>query len=174
MDRMELLITAEEISQKIASVAAKLNVKYAQEELTLIMVMKGAFCLTADLMRCLKMPCILEFIQASSYGAHGTQRGELSLSGFEALDLLNKNVLVVDDIFDSGATLGRILEHLQKQHPKTLESLVLLNKKVAQPRRFAPDYSLFDIDDHFVIGYGLDYKEYYRGLPGVYSLTQEG
>ncbi|MES2122956.1 MAG: phosphoribosyltransferase family protein, partial [Chlamydiota bacterium] len=145
MDKIELLITAEEISQKIAAVAAKLNAKYAEEELTLVMVMKGAFCLTADLMRCLKMPCILEFIQASSYGERGTSRGELSLSGIDSIDLSNKNVLVVDDIFDSGNTLAQILEQLRKKHPKTLESLVLLNKKISRPRPFAPDYSLFDI-----------------------------
>lgn len=168
MRELELLISAEEISQRISSAAHELNAKYKDEQLILVMVMKGAICLAADLIRKLTIPCALEFVQASSYGHRGAERGELSISGLEPLDLHGKNVLVVDDIFDSGNTLCQIVEQISEKRPKKIESLVLLNKAVPKKSNYLPDYILFDIENHFVVGYGLDYKEHYRGLPGVY------
>jgi len=167
---LQVLIKPEEIAQKIVAVGKKLDAEYAGKELTLIMVMKGAICLVADLIRQLSIPCSIEFIQGSSYGQKGTKPGALTLFGIEELKLAGKDVLLVDDIYDSGKTLTEIVRRLKEKHPATLKSLVLLNKKVPRETPYLPDYILFDIEDRFVVGYGLDYKEHYRNLPGVYAL----
>lgn len=166
---LELLISAEEIQRKIGAIAPLIDAYYAGEELTIVMVMKGAICLTADLIRALKTPTTLEYIRASSYGHRGTQKGELVLSGVDELDLESRHVLLVDDIFDSGETLGEIATQLKKKGPKSLKTLVLLSVTTGATRSL-PDYTLFHIEKVFVVGYGLDYKEHYRGLPGIYAL----
>ena len=172
MDKLELLISQDEIQEKVIEAAQAIDAEYAGQELTIIMVMKGAICITADLIRELKTPCDIEYVKASSYGHRGTKRGELKITGIEDLDLTTRNVLVVDDIFDSGETLTGIIAALQKKNPKSLKTLVLLYKKVHREIDYIPDYVLFDIDNYFVIGYGLDYKEYYRGLPGIYYFKE--
>ncbi len=168
---LELLIAEEEIRQKIAAVARKLDAFYAGEELTIVMVMKGAFCFTADLIREMKTPFTIETIRASSYGNRGSERGELSIDGMEALDLTSKHVLLVDDIYDSGKTLSLIVSKFEEQGPKTLRTLVLLSKKVQKLTTYIPDEILFEIENTFVVGYGLDYKEHYRGLRGIYKMS---
>ena len=169
MDNIELLISQEEIKNKIADVARVIDGHYQSEKLVIVMVMKGALCIAADLIRELKTPCTIEYIRASSYGQNGgMKRGELTIQGLEALDLSSKNVLLVDDIFDSGETVSQIVAKIKEKNPKSLKSLVLLKKQVERDVAYTPDYVLFNIENLFVIGYGLDYNEYYRGLPGVY------
>lgn len=170
--KLHPLIGQEEIRQKVAQIGKQIDQDYAGEELTMIMVMKGSICLVADLIRQIHIPCAIEFVKASSYGHRGTQKGELSLTGLEEVDVQNKHILVVDDIFDSGVTLSQIISFLKHKNPKSLKSLVLLNKKLEREVDYRPDYVLFEIDNHFVVGYGLDYKEHYRGLDGVYRLSQ--
>jgi hypoxanthine phosphoribosyltransferase len=131
------------------------------------MVMKGAIHLTADLMRKITVPCMLEYVRASSYGL-GMVSGELTLQGIEGLFLQGKHVIIIDDIFDTGKTMTAIKEKLLLQQPASLKTLVLLLKNRPRTIISAPDYVLFPIEDEFVIGYGLDYQERYRGLPGVF------
>ena len=170
---LELLISEEAILTKISEIGKRLDADYKGKELTIVMIMKGAICLVADLIRHIHVPCSLEFIQGSSYGQRGTKRGELSVFGLEKINLAKKHVLIVDDIFDSGATLSEVMSRLKLQEPKSLRSLVLLSKKVPRKTDYVPDYVLFEIEDRFVVGYGLDYKERFRGLPGVYALMME-
>lgn len=172
-ENLELLISPEEISHKLQEVADKINEEYQHEELTILMVMKGAICLSADLIRYLHVPCTIEYMRASSYGQKGTVRGEVKITGTDHLDLASKNVLVVDDIFDSGSTMTAIVEHLQEKQPKSLKTLVLLLKNVPRQTSYLPDYTIFEIENRFVVGYGLDYKEYYRGLPGIYAFIND-
>lgn len=171
-ENMELLISQEEITQKLQQTAQALEAEYQGEELTIVMVMKGAVCVAVDLMRELNLSTDLEYIKASSYGQKGEQRGELTITGLERLNLKDKNVLVVDDIFDSGLTMERIVAKLAEKQPKSLKSLVLLMKNVSHATTYRPDYVLFDIEDRFVIGYGLDFKEKYRNLKGVYAFKK--
>ena len=126
----------------------------------------------ADLIRHLEIPFQLEFVKAQSYGQRGTKPAALTLMGFEDFDLTDKHILLVDDIYDSGRTLKAAKQNLLSKHPKTLKTLVLLRKKIpVKEREETPfDYVCFDIEDHFVVGYGLDYKEYFRGLKGIYQL----
>jgi hypoxanthine phosphoribosyltransferase len=168
MDNIELLISQDEIKSKIADFARMIDAQYQGEELMIVMVMKGAICITADLIRELKTPCTVEYVRASSYGQRGKKRGELKIFGLEELDLSSKNVLLVDDIYDSGETLSQIVSKLKEKNPKSLKSVVLLAKNIDRDVAYTPDYALFNIENQFVIGYGLDYKEYCRGLPGVY------
>lgn len=165
---MKLLISSEEIAAKISEVALQIDRDYQGKELTIVMVMKGAVCVTADLIRHIQTPFTLEYVKASSYGKNGTSRSELMVQGLNQLDLAGKEVLVVDDIFDTGHTMAALLSCIQEKKPKTLKSLVLLVKNVPRTINYLPDYTLFTIENHFLVGYGLDYKEYYRGLPGVY------
>lgn len=169
-EKGDLLISYDQITRKIAEIAREIDAEYMGEDLTIVMVMKGALCLTADLIRHLNTPTTLEYIKASSYGHRGKDRGDLEVFGLEDLNLELKNVLIVDDIFDSGQTLSQIVVKLREKGPKSLKTLVLLSKKVERETKYVPDHVLFDIDDLFVIGFGLDYKEHYRGLPGIYAI----
>jgi hypoxanthine phosphoribosyltransferase len=133
------------------------------------MVLKGALCLAADLIRELDIPLDVEFVQCSSYGARGTQRGELQIFGLERLQIHNRDVLIVDDIFDSGHTMHTLVEALSQKKPHSIKTCVLLEKQgVHKVTDMKPDYVLFGIENLFVVGYGLDFKERYRGLSGVY------
>jgi hypoxanthine phosphoribosyltransferase len=171
MSALRSLIEPHQIAAKIKEVADQIQADYAGKDLVLIMVLKGAICLVADLMRSLTLPLDLETVQASSYGSRGAQRGELHISGLDRLSVQNRDVLLIDDIFDSGYTLTTLLKHIQEKHPSSLKTCVLLNKTgVPKATAYRPDYVLFDIEDLFVVGYGLDFKERYRGLPGIYVL----
>jgi hypoxanthine phosphoribosyltransferase len=169
----ELLISEKSIIDKIAEVSVELDRDFQGNEITIVMIMKGAICLVADLIRHIKSPCSIDFIHCSSYGQNGTERGELSFFGMDRIDVKNKHVLLVDDIFDSGVTLSESVKRLKEQGPKSIKSLVLLTKNVPHKTDYRPDYTLFPIENRFVVGYGLDYKELYRGLPGVYAMVIE-
>ena len=164
----DLMISEESILRKIDSLALELDQKYQGQEVTLIIVLKGSICFAADLLRRMKTPVILETVQCKSYGQNGIARGDLTISGLESLDIKEKHVLVIDDIFDSGFTLTRVLNALESKKPKTLISAVLLSKQIDRESTIQPDYILFTIENHFVVGYGLDYKEHYRALRGIY------
>lgn len=172
-DKLEVLITPEKIHEKIKEIAVQIDKEFQNEELTIVMVMKGAICVSADLIRQLNTTTFLEYIKASSYGNNGANRGELKVIGLDKLDLESKNVLLVDDIFDSGTTMTSLVAQLKLKNPKKLKTLVLLMKKIPRETKYRPDYVLFDIDDHFVVGYGLDYKELYRGLPGIFAIVKK-
>lgn len=163
----QTLLSQEEIRQGIRQVAREIDRDFQGEEITVLAVLKGAMFVAVDLTRELDSPCTVECIKASSYGMGGTKRGELSITGLEKINLEGKNVLVVEDIFDTGATLSSIMGKLKELRPKTLRSFVLLMKDVEHLTNYRPDYCLFHIDDHFVIGYGLDYKEYWRNLSDI-------
>lgn len=162
------LISKEEIQQKIQKAAKQIDQDLNGEEVTILVVLKGAMFFAADLIREIDSFSTVECIRASSYGMGGAKRGALTIQGLEKVDLAEKNVLVVEDIFDTGVTLSTIMNKLKECQPKTLRSVVLLMKNIEHLTDYRPDYCLFDIEDHFVIGYGLDYKECWRNLPAVY------
>lgn len=170
---LELLIDPETIADRVRTTAAQINQAYEGQELTILMILKGAVCVTADLIRELQVPFKLEAIKASSYGENGTKRGSLKISGLDNLDLTGKHLLVVDDIFDSGHTMKTVVEQLEMKQPASVKSLVLLEKKIPRAISYRPDFALFAIENRFVVGYGLDYKELYRGLPGIYAFVND-
>lgn len=166
---LKLHLSKDQIARRIQEIAGQIDQDYAGKEIVLIMVMKGALCLTADLIRAITIPCSLEYVQASSYGQNGSVSGDLKLRGIEELSLKDRHAIIIDDIFDTGNTMTQIKEELLLLQPASLKTLVLLLKNRPRSVSSVPDYVLFPIEDEFVIGYGLDYKELYRGLPGVYS-----
>jgi len=172
-DNLELLIPPPAIALKLREVGAQIDTQYKNEELVIVMVMKGALMVTSDLIRNLHIPVSVEYVKAKSYGKNGTTRGKLTVLGVDDIDVTSKNVLIVDDIFDSGTTMTTIMSCFQKKKPKTLRSLVLLLKQVPRQTSYRPDYVLFSIPNRFVVGYGLDYKEYYRGLRGIYAFVND-
>lgn len=172
MDQLKPLISKDEIAQKIKQLSAQIEIDYKGKDLVILMVLKGAICFVADLIRQIDLPIDLQTVQCSSYGARGSTRGELTVHGIERLQIHNRDCLVVDDIFDSGHTMTVLLKELEKQKPRTLQSCVLLYKnKVQKVTDYRPNYILFPIQNEFVVGYGLDYKEQYRGLPDINILV---
>lgn len=169
--RLKPLLTQEEIARKIKRLSHQIEHDYQGKDLVIVMVLKGSLCFVADLIRELHLPLDLQTVQCSSYGAGGTKRGELQVLGVDRLQIHNRDVLIVDDIFDSGHTMGTLQKTLKELSPRSLKTCVLLYKegstKVTEQK---PDYILFSIPKLFVVGYGLDFKEQYRGLPGVYVL----
>lgn len=163
---MRKLISEEAIAEKVAHTAKEINTRFEGRTLTLIIVLKGAICFAADFMRRLTVPFEIEFVRAQSYGMKGTQPGPVTLIGTEEINLEGKDLLLIDDIFDTGATLQTLCKQLQNQKPRSLTTLFLLRKETS-PKDIAPDYVLFDIKEHFVVGYGLDYREKYRGLKDI-------
>lgn len=169
--KLSPLITQQEISQKIKEVSHRIKDDYEGKDLVIIMVLKGALCLVADMIREIDLPLDIETVRCSSYGARGTMRGELMVHGIDHIDIEGRDVLLVDDIFDSGNTMITLLNALKDLKPKSLKSCVLLYKHdVEKVTDYVPEYVLFEIQNQFVVGYGLDYKERYRGLTGVYVL----
>lgn len=172
-ENMDLLLSPQDISDKVAEIARQIDTEYEDKELTLMMVLKGSICITADLMRQLHVPCKLQYIRASSYGMNGIKGGELTIQGLDHLNLEGEHILILDDIFDTGKTMSTIVERIKEKNPASVKSLVLLMKNVNHSTDYRPDYTLFEIENRFVIGYGLDYKELYRGLPGIYAFVND-
>jgi hypoxanthine phosphoribosyltransferase len=170
---LEVLISSEEIAAKIKESSEKINKDYEGKNLTVVMIMKGAICVTSDLIRGLTIPLKLECVRASSYGYNGTQAGELSLSGLDGLEIKGRDILIVDDIFETGNTILGIAKQIEKKDPQSVKTLVLLAKDIGRKVSYRPDYVLFDIPNRFVIGYGLDYKEFFRGLPDICAFIED-
>jgi len=169
-ERLTSLLSDDMIKARTHTVAKRLNREYAGKQVAIVAVMKGAICITADIMRELTCQHTLDWITASSYGLRGSTPGELTVTGLEQLNLKGRDVLLIDDIFDTGNTLSTLVKKIREKKPRSVKTLVLLQKKIKRHISYRPDYALFYVDNHFLVGYGLDYKERYRGLPGVYAL----
>ncbi len=164
----EVLISRGEIDSRVEQLGKEISEDYQGRELHLVGVLNGAFMFIADLARQISIPCQICFMQASSYKEQQKSTGKVTL--MHNLDLSGKNVLIVEDIFDTGLTLKRIREDLNIQKPASLEICALLNKRI--PDKVAVDvkYIGFEIGNRFVVGYGLDYAEKYRELPHISCL----
>jgi tRNA(Ile)-lysidine synthase len=168
-----VLVSQEQIAEKIAELAARIDADYAGREVLLVGVLKGAVMVMADLARALHVPVSLEFMAVSSYGSSTSSSGVVRIlkdldRGIEGCD-----VLVVEDIVDSGLTLSWLLRNLHQRHPRSIEVLALLRKPEAAEVAVPVKYMGFDIPSVFVVGYGLDYAQHYRELPYVGTLRPE-
>ena len=164
----EVLISREEINRRVEQLGREISQDYKGQELHLVGVLNGAFMFLADLVRHLSIPCQICFLQASSYKDQLVSTGKVKL--MHNLDLSGKDVLVVEDIFDTGLTLKHIREDLYVQKPTSLEICALLNKRIPDKLAVNVKYIGFEIENRFVVGYGLDYAEKYRELPHISSL----
>lgn len=159
-------IAAERIKERIREMGSEITEAYAGlDELVIVAVLKGSFIFTADLVREIRLPCRIEFIRASSYGAQRISTGRVTIE--IELNLERCNVLLVEDIIDTGLTLSSIIAELRKLHPASLKVCSLIDKPSARKFPVHADYTGFSIPDHFVVGYGLDDAEKYRELPFI-------
>jgi hypoxanthine phosphoribosyltransferase len=163
---MKILFDQEQIRQGITQLGSKLNDQYGQGPITVVAIMTGSLVMLADLIRCLEMPLRISLIRASSYRG-GISSGELHVEELQRLDIQDRDVLLIDDIFDTGKTLLEVSKRLEDLRPRSLKTAVFLNKQGTSQVQLKPDYSVFDIPNKFVVGYGLDYDDYYRNLPYV-------
>ena len=168
ISKKEILISSSEINQRVAQLGKEISADYHGRELHLVGVLNGAFIFLADLVRQINIPCQICFLQASSYKDQKVSSGEVTL--MHNLDLSGKNVIVVEDIVDTGLTLKYILEDLQQQKPSSIEICALLSKIIPDKVPVKVKYVGFEIEDRFVVGYGLDFAEKYREVPYIACL----
>jgi hypoxanthine phosphoribosyltransferase len=162
------LFTEDELKTKIKEMAEKINSYYLDEELYVICVLKGSVMFTADLVKCLSMPVKMEFIRLSSYGSSTSSSGKVNAVDISLPDLNDKNVIIVEDIVDTGLTAKFLLDFIDNNfRTKSTKFCSLLDKKCFRKTDIEPDYSGFEIGDKFVIGYGLDYDGYFRNMPYI-------
>ena len=167
---MKVLIEAEEIREAVEVLGQRLATDYAGKTLTVVGVLTGSVMLLADLVRAMNLPLRISLIRASSYRGSATRGGELEVDEQLLDDVEGRDVLLVDDIFDSGRTLERLLGTIGEHQPLSLRSAVLLWKTDRREVDLEPDYHCFRIPDVFVVGYGLDYNGEYRYLPHIAGL----
>jgi hypoxanthine phosphoribosyltransferase len=161
-----ILITQNDIARRLREMAQEIQHDFTNRELVVVSLLNGTVMFLADLIRHLSMPLRLDFIGISSYGA-GTKSGQLVVTKELRLDVRGRDILLVDDILDTGKTMVRVLEKLRRLEPKRIRTCVLLNKAARRTEDVEADYVGFEIPDFFVIGYGLDFAERYRNLPFV-------
>lgn len=166
---VKVLLSETRIREGVARLASEISAVYGKEPLTIIGIMTGSIMLLADLIRVLDMPLRVGVIQTSSY-REGTRRGELVINSSMMPDIQGRDVLLIDDIFDTGHTLSSVVGKVRDLGPRSVRSAVLLRKSGRQEVLMEPDFVTFEIPDEFVIGYGLDWRDEYRHLPFIGTL----
>lgn len=173
-EKVDVLISEKEIDNRILEIADRINKDYEGEELTLICVLKGGVMFMCDLAKRLNLNVRLDFMSVSSYGSQTKSSGVVKIIKDLDDSIDGKNVLVVEDIIDSGNTLSYLMDILKKRGPKSIKLCTLLDKPSRREKKDVfVDYVCFEIEDKFVVGYGLDYDQRYRNLPyiGVMELS---
>lgn len=165
-----VLIPEEKIREAVKNAGRELNNIYDGTPLLLVSILKGAFVFLADLCREINVPCEIGFMAAKSYYESTTSAGEVNITLDLQQDISKYHVIIVEDIIDTGRTLKAVAELLKKRKPVSLRVITLLDKPDRREVDFKADLSLFTIPDLFVVGYGLDYGEYYRNLPYIASI----
>ncbi|SMP54078.1 hypoxanthine phosphoribosyltransferase [Neorhodopirellula lusitana] len=169
---MRILIDETQLAAGVAKLAREIDTRYSDRPITVVAVLTGSVVLFADLIRRLSMPQRVGVIQASSYRG-GTQAGELVIDAKMLIDVKDRDVLVVDDIFDTGATIAKLRDELTAMGAASVATAVLLRKVREEQHSVRPDFVAFEIPDEFVVGYGLDYLDMYRNLPYIAVLEPE-
>lgn len=166
-DIAHVLFTEEQLQARVAEIAAQIDRDYAGKQPLLVSVLRGSFVFMADLVRRITLPCTVDFMAVSSYGSGTTSSGQVKIVKDLSEQIEGKDVIVVEDILDSGNTLSYLLKLLEARHPASIRLCTLLDKPERRTKPVAVQYSGFTIPDEFVVGYGLDYDEKYRNLPYI-------
>lgn len=166
-DFSEVMISREELAQKVAELGAQISKDYEGEELFLIGILKGSVPFMADLMRAITLDVEMDFMSVSSYGSGTKSSGVVRILKDLDSDITGKNVLIVEDIIDSGLTLAYLKEYLAKRNPKSVKIVTMLSKPARRKADIEADYTGFVIEDRFIVGYGLDIDQKYRNLPYI-------
>lgn len=165
---LKILFDEKQIHDAIKNLGTQLNDFYKDEEISIICILKGSVMFMADLAKQLKMPVKIEFIRLSSYGSGTTSSGKVNAVDISLPDLNCKNVLIIEDIIDTGHTAKFLVDFINHNFKtKSLKFCSLLDKKIKREVAIDADYYCFEVDDKFIVGYGLDYNGYYRNLPYI-------
>ena len=174
-EKIRIMIPEDEVDAKIAELGRKISQDYAGQSVHLLCILKGSVFFVCELAKRITVPVTLDFMQVSSYGAETKSSGVVRLSKDLDEPLNDKNVIIVEDIIDSGRTLSHLKNLLSQRHPKTLKICTLLDKPDRRVVDVDVEYVGFQIPDEFVVGYGLDYAQKYRNLPyiGILEFVEE-
>ncbi len=166
-DIQEILYDEATIAQRVAELGAVISRDYQEKEVVLISILRGSFIFLSDLCRHLEFPCTVEFMSVSSYGNTTTSSGEVQITKDLSCDIAGKHIIVIEDIMDSGNTLAYLFNVLRQRKPATLSLCTLLDNPARRQQDVEISYCGFQIPNAFVVGYGLDYAQYYRNLPYI-------
>ena len=173
-EQVSVLIDEEKLMARVKGLAAQINEEYAGKKLHLICILKGSVFFTCELAKYIKVPVTMDFMSVSSYGDGTTSSGYITINQDLTMDIRDREVLIIEDIVDSGRTLSYLVHMLKKREPASLRICTLLDKPEKRTSEVEVYYAGFEIEDHFVVGFGLDYAQRYRNLPyiGVLSLDE--
>jgi hypoxanthine phosphoribosyltransferase len=174
MAEMKPVLSREKIARRTAELGAAITRDYAGRRLVVIGILKGAFIFTADLVRAIDLPLEIDFIRVASYGNLACSSGSLQLTKDVELPLEGKDLLLVEDILDTGRTLACLEEMLQRHQPRSIRICALIDKEERREVAVTVDYLGFTVAEGFLVGYGLDYAEQHRHYPAVYQLENTG
>jgi len=166
----QLVLSSQQIHARVAELAAKISADYTGKDLVMIGVLNGAFIFLADLARAVAIPHQIDFIRVASYGQSNTSSGTIQLTKDVEIDIRGKDVLLVEDIVDTGTTLAWLTQNFNRRQAASVRICSLIDKKERRETEVAVDYIGFTLEKGFLVGYGLDYAEQYRYLPEIYSL----
>jgi hypoxanthine phosphoribosyltransferase len=174
MDEMsrKILFPRAAIQKRVQELGGQISGDYAGRELVVIGILKGAFIFMADLIREISIPCNIDFVRVASYGASSENSGKVVMTKDIETSIKGRDILIVEDIVDTGLTLQYLVGWLKERNPHSLKICVFLDKRKRRKVSFEADYVGFTIDDGFVVGYGLDFNEQYRFFPDVYVIKQ--
>lgn len=172
-DLKEIMLTTEQITVRIKELGSEISNDYQSSPPVLVGILKGALPFIADLMRAVNIPVVYDLMAVSSYGASTKTTGTVRIIKDLDLDIENRDVIIVEDIVDTGLTLQYLVENLRSRRPRSLKVCTLLDKPSRRQTPIQPDYNGFEIPDVFVVGFGLDYAEKYRNLPYIGVLKEE-
>jgi len=172
-DIASILLSEEQIQNRVRELGEAVSRDYAGKEPIFVGVLKGCFVFMADLMRHVTVPCSMDFMAVSSYGNATTTTGAVKINKDLSQDIEGRDVVIVEDILDSGVTLGYLTKYLQNRRPASITIATLLDKPSRRKADVHASYAGFEVPDEFVVGYGLDYAEKYRNLPYIGVLKPE-
>jgi hypoxanthine phosphoribosyltransferase len=170
MRELATVLTKDAIQKKVFELALKISDDYKGKDLVLVGILKGAFVFMSDLMRCLTVPVKLDFVCASSYGNGTSTSGSIRLTKEIGIDIKGKDLLVVEDIVDTGLTLAYLIDYLKSFGPASIKICAMIDKRERRSAEIHIDYSCHVVEEGFLVGYGLDYAEEFRNLPEIYHL----
>ena len=169
--REEVLFTREEISQRVRELGEEITRDYDGKEILVISLLKGAFVFTADLVREINLPVEIDFLTTSSYGHGQESSGNVKFITDLTVEVKGKDVLIVDDIMDSGITMNEVKEYILSKNPNSVKVCTMLDKPSRRTVELTPDYVGYEIPDVFIVGYGLNYEQYYRNTPYIFAFV---
>lgn len=164
-----ILFNRDEIKTKVEELGEKISKDYKDKDLIVISLLRGSFIFAADLVREINVPVEIDFMTTSSYGNDEETSGRVDIVNNFRTEITGKDVLIVDDIMDSGITMRYVFEHIKKYNPNSIKTCVMLDKPSRRRVEMKPDYIGFTIPDVFIVGYGLNYGNHYRNIPYIYT-----